>query len=80
MKYPIVLKLAYIGDGLLPVQTVDSTHYLESIDDMSVLVGYVNVFSEYDWTSEEFGAAIQLSAHSFRTATEYDSNLHLYVI
>jgi len=81
MKYPINLKLAYISDeNCLPIGTVDSTHYINNFDDLSVLASYINVFSEHEWDSEELLLTISLSNHNFKTRTEQDPCLHLYVI
>jgi len=81
MKFPINIKLSYVADEIcLPIGTVDSTHYLTCYDDISILTNYVNVFSSYEWRDEELLTAITLSEHSFRTKTEQDPCLHLYVI
>ena len=80
MKYPFTLKVAYIGSDCLPINTVDSTHYISCSDDVDVLVGYINTFSSNDWSDTELMTAISLSCHSFCSRTEQDTGLFLIVL
>jgi len=80
MKFPKVLKINYVHDGSLPVQTVESTHYLESNDDLNVLADFLSVFSEYEWDAYDISASIEWCEATTTTQSLYDANLFITVI
>ncbi len=80
MKFPKVLKINYIHDGLLPIQTVESTHYIESSDDLSVLADFLGAFSEHDWDAYDVSASITWCEATTTTQSLYDSNLFITII
>jgi hypothetical protein len=53
MKLPINLKIIYVASDHYPINTVESTHFIESNCDLEVICSFLSVFSEIEWTVTE---------------------------
>ena len=59
MKYPIILKIVYIGNQEgLAIITNESTHNIQSDDDVGIACDLLNVFSEIVWMPEKFNTLV----------------------
>jgi len=55
MKYPTVLKIVYIGNqDNLSIIINESTHNMQSANDVDIACDLLNVFSEIVWTEAKF--------------------------
>ena len=59
MKYPYILNLVYIGgDDALSIHTSDSTHFMQSANDVDIACDLLSVFSEIVWNEDKFNALL----------------------
>ncbi len=59
MKYPYIVKIVYVGNqDNLPVFINDSTHNIQSANDIDIACDLLNVFSEIVWNEDKFCALI----------------------
>ena len=55
MKYPYIVKIVYIGNQEdLPVAISDSTHNIQSANDIDIACDLLSVFSEIVWSEDKF--------------------------
>ena len=80
MKYPKLLKITYTPSIDLPVQTVESTHVITDINDLNVVVGFINTFSEYDWNDITFSQYVRFCEDNETTVCDKDINMAVYVL
>ena len=80
MKYPIAIKIMYMPDEDMAINTVDSTHFITDDNDLDVVVAFVGMFSEAVWNDDELLYAINDSKLRCITTTKLDPSLHIYVL
>jgi len=80
MKYPKLLKITYTPSIDLPVNTVESTHVITDINDLNVVVGFINTFSEYDWSDISFSEYVRFCEENETTICDKDINLAAYIL
>ena len=80
MKYPKLLKITYTPCTDLPINTVESTHVIADINDLDVVIGFVNTFSEYEWCQASFSEYIRFCEEQGTTICDKDINLAAYIL